>query len=50
MNAELNTALRATAVEDAWWRFFVTYRLQLADCDANQNLLEGLSRISDPPD
>ena len=42
MNAELNTALRAATVEDAWWRFFVTYRLQLADCDANQNMLEGI--------
>jgi len=40
MNPEVNTAVRRAAVEEAFWRFFTVFRLQVADCTANQNFLE----------
>jgi hypothetical protein len=40
MTPEVNTAIRKAQVEEAFWRFFTVYRLQVADCTANQNMLE----------
>jgi|ERR1700722_21130 len=40
MNTEVNTAIRKAQVEEAFWRFFTVYRLQLQDCEANQRILE----------
>jgi|ERR1700693_2179076 len=39
-DAAVREAVRKAQVEEAFWRFFTTYRLQLADCTANQNMLE----------
>jgi hypothetical protein len=40
MNPEVNTAIRKAEVEQELWKFFTVYRKQLADCEANQNMLE----------
>lgn len=39
---ELKHAIRVAQVEEARWRFFTTYRRHLADCEANQNMLEAV--------
>jgi hypothetical protein len=40
MNQEQQLAIRKSQVEEAKWRFYTTYRLQIQDCEANDQMID----------